>query len=50
MYDRDNVLRLQGVVVAGNPWQEDLLNITKAKEWRFLLKGEKKEDIVQSMD
>jgi len=32
------------------PWQEDLLNITKAKEWRFLLKGEKKEDIVQSMD
>ena len=32
------------------PWLEDLLNITKAKEWRFLLKGEKKEDIVQSMD
>ena len=33
-----------------DPWNEDLLNMRKAKEWRFLLKGEKKEDIVQSMD
>ena len=33
-----------------DPWNEDLLNMRKAKEWRFLLKGEKKRDIVQSMD